>query len=478
MIYAFFLIIFSFSSIFGIGLRNPIVLGGAGKKLHKMAEGIANEQDKLIKKPKPKPIDSLPELQKSICISQEDQIENVIRGNFTNKNIKVVIYPARKKIELNEKKCCIDIGLIEKWWEKCPDPLTIQKIGAVKTIERQESPVVYLESPQVAFHVASIKMQTQPEENNETVVKKLIGDINQLLLQQTGLKDCYIDPSSVKQKLQEKCNQLQVAMPAQFQLQTYYDTSGYTLLHNAAYRNHPEFVEFWATRLKLPVNVFLNTESRQTPLHIAARRGHVSVIENLYRHGADLNAQDNEGNTALHIAVQNNNAEVIRALLSDCAGVDEHAVAKNRQTAFEQFICSTDEKGTDDKIIELFLSKNKCKKNKNNNIAKFLNSAITTPRAKKLRKLGVPDADKENTLLGSFNKIEKPKGDPAAKVSDHKNCIDTSVGYFDKMPSNGNSNTEPYPENANLKPSLVEEGLIALNMGWNLLKEKFASKED
>ena len=40
-----------------------------------------------------------------------------------------------------------------------------------------------------------------------------------------------------------------------------------------------------------------------TPLHIAAHEGHTAVLERLVGYGADLNAEVEDGNTALHLII-------------------------------------------------------------------------------------------------------------------------------------------------------------------------------
>jgi len=47
-----------------------------------------------------------------------------------------------------------------------------------------------------------------------------------------------------------------------------------------------------------------------TPLHKAAQFGYISIIQLLIENGADVNASNNEGETALHYAMKNNNAEL------------------------------------------------------------------------------------------------------------------------------------------------------------------------
>ena len=46
-----------------------------------------------------------------------------------------------------------------------------------------------------------------------------------------------------------------------------------------------------------------NTDDGSTPLMTASKCGHVSAVTFLVEHGANMDLQDKEGNTALHYAV-------------------------------------------------------------------------------------------------------------------------------------------------------------------------------
>ena len=54
------------------------------------------------------------------------------------------------------------------------------------------------------------------------------------------------------------------------------------------------------------------------PLHYGALFGHVSSLKTLAEHGADINAQDTDGNTALHLAAQMGFENAVQFLLSVC----------------------------------------------------------------------------------------------------------------------------------------------------------------
>lgn len=59
-----------------------------------------------------------------------------------------------------------------------------------------------------------------------------------------------------------------------------------------------------------------NTAARQTPLMLAALHGSVDVCSLLLKHGADINAQDVSGNTALMCAIEHEHMDVIRCFLN------------------------------------------------------------------------------------------------------------------------------------------------------------------
>lgn len=65
-------------------------------------------------------------------------------------------------------------------------------------------------------------------------------------------------------------------------------------------------------------NQLANTQPTQDPgpLHAAAKAGEISTIERLLSEGADVNAGDQSGMTALHYAAQNGHGETTQKLLS------------------------------------------------------------------------------------------------------------------------------------------------------------------
>jgi len=85
------------------------------------------------------------------------------------------------------------------------------------------------------------------------------------------------------------------------------------LLHDASRRNNVRFILY----LINDVGVDVNHKGRQglTPLHFAARSGHVDAAETLLNSGADLNYKDDRGKTPMDAAGVNGKEDVIKLLV-------------------------------------------------------------------------------------------------------------------------------------------------------------------
>jgi hypothetical protein len=107
------------------------------------------------------------------------------------------------------------------------------------------------------------------------------------------------------------------------------DESGWTPLHDAARNGHIEIA-----RLLLQNGADANAKDNDgnTPLYWASFQGHVDILHLLVENGADLEAQDNDGWRALHRAANFGNLPFIQELISRYH-VDINARENNGDTA-------------------------------------------------------------------------------------------------------------------------------------------------
>ncbi|KAK7896856.1 hypothetical protein WMY93_022181 [Mugilogobius chulae] len=92
------------------------------------------------------------------------------------------------------------------------------------------------------------------------------------------------------------------------------DRLGAQPVHQVAVTGQNEALGFLVKELKVNVNKSA-TNLKLTPLHYAAKEGHVSTILMLKELGADLQIQDAKGRTALHMASIGQHAEAVTTLL-------------------------------------------------------------------------------------------------------------------------------------------------------------------
>lgn len=84
------------------------------------------------------------------------------------------------------------------------------------------------------------------------------------------------------------------------------------------------------------VNLCTNTSARQSPLMLAALHGGVDICSLLIAHGANINAQDASGNTALMYAIEHGHVDVVKCLLG-CRDLDLTLVDNVRIDLFFHF---------------------------------------------------------------------------------------------------------------------------------------------
>jgi len=103
-----------------------------------------------------------------------------------------------------------------------------------------------------------------------------------------------------------------------------------TSLHYAASWGLHSIVEWLIIELSQNVCSQRSTDNA-TPLHLASKNGHMKAACKLIEYGADVTAQNKNGETALYLASQRGNVDLARMLI-EC-GADVTAQNKDRQTA-------------------------------------------------------------------------------------------------------------------------------------------------
>uniref|UniRef100_A0A3Q3QFM3 E3 ubiquitin-protein ligase MIB2 n=1 Tax=Monopterus albus TaxID=43700 RepID=A0A3Q3QFM3_MONAL len=76
---------------------------------------------------------------------------------------------------------------------------------------------------------------------------------------------------------------------------------GFSALHLAALNNHRDVAEILIKEGRCDINICNNRN--QTPLQLAVTQGHVDLVQLLVAEGADVNMEDEDGDTAMHVAL-------------------------------------------------------------------------------------------------------------------------------------------------------------------------------
>ena len=90
---------------------------------------------------------------------------------------------------------------------------------------------------------------------------------------------------------------------------------GWTPLHVATRKGHLQVVKF------LVENGAVVDSTGKAPLHLISSQGGKQLLK-LIENGAQIDAMDNEGNTPLHLAIQNNQIHIVKYLIQNAANIN------------------------------------------------------------------------------------------------------------------------------------------------------------
>lgn len=107
----------------------------------------------------------------------------------------------------------------------------------------------------------------------------------------------------------------------------------WTALHVAADLGHTDVCKV-LMQCAEEIDLDAHTQTGKTPLHLAAAKGFLDMVQILVNAGASLNEQDIEGNTPLHVASKEGYSELVEWLLGKSP--DVALKNKNDKTAYQE----------------------------------------------------------------------------------------------------------------------------------------------
>jgi len=99
------------------------------------------------------------------------------------------------------------------------------------------------------------------------------------------------------------------------------DSAGYTPIHYAARSGHLDVVQYLVEQ-EADVD-FVTRAGKATALHRACTTGKLPVVEYLLSRKADVTLQDSDGKTALHRALENGHEDIAELLLKIHPGLKD-----------------------------------------------------------------------------------------------------------------------------------------------------------
>ncbi|XP_055443319.1 palmitoyltransferase ZDHHC17 isoform X5 [Bubalus kerabau] len=110
------------------------------------------------------------------------------------------------------------------------------------------------------------------------------------------------------------------------------DKENVTLLHWAAINNRIDLVKYYISKGAIVDQ--LGGDLNSTPLHWATRQGHLSMVVQLMKYGADPSLIDGEGCSCIHLAAQFGHTSIVAYLIAKGQGESALDLAKQRKNVW------------------------------------------------------------------------------------------------------------------------------------------------
>ncbi|KAL2853302.1 hypothetical protein BJY01DRAFT_259317 [Aspergillus pseudoustus] len=137
------------------------------------------------------------------------------------------------------------------------------------------------------------------------------------------------------------------------------DEEGYTALHHAASGGHADLCQWLLSKDKVKVNAL--SETKRTPLWLAASNGHNEVVSLLLANGSNIETKEDGATvgqlspgTPVAFAVVNGHAAVVESLLERSARVKRKAIAQNSDLGHLLIVAAME---GHEAVVELLLDK-------------------------------------------------------------------------------------------------------------------------
>jgi ankyrin repeat protein len=174
------------------------------------------------------------------------------------------------------------------------------------------------------------------------------------------------------------------------------------IFHISAINNSIDFMELEKVQKLFLKNSLMNEFDicQKTPLHYAAKFGHLEIVKLFSEMKCNLNLQDSQGNTALHLSIKENHNEVTQYLIK--RGSKKNIKNKDNETALKLLKAKKEEAS-----VEITINSNEVMINSNEVTISSNNSPTSGEVVNKKMKLLNFIEDQKRNSFNIFQNLKK-----------------------------------------------------------------------